>query len=201
MTTFRRNNQQGLTLIEMMIAMILGILVTGTILTVFISNVKSATENVKMIRLNQELRVVMGFVSDELKRAGYSADPDNEEFINQLSVPVAPDNDCVIYSYDVNANGLRNAAEENFGFRLENQQIQWGRNVSCTGSSGWQSLTFLENSRITNFTILPPPTPLTNGGITIQQYEVTITGETNLNPGTASRTISEVIRIRNDDLS
>lgn len=196
-----QKHQSGLTLIEMMIAMIIGLFITGAIIAVFISNVKSSTETVKMIRLNQELRVVMGFVSDELKRAGYSADPDNEEFINQLIVPAAPDNNCVIYSYDLNANGVRNAAEENFGFRLEDQQIQWGRNVTCAGASGWESITFLDNSIITNFTISPPVAPITNGNVTVQQYEVTITGETSLNPGIASRTISEVIRIRNDDLS
>ncbi len=194
-------HQSGLTLIEMMIAMIIGLFITGAVIAVFISNVKSSTETVKMIRLNQELRVVMGFISDELKRAGYSADPDNEEFINQLSVPAAPNNDCVIYSYDLDANGVRNAAEENFGFRLENRQIQWGRNVTCAGASGWESLTFLENSSITDFAITPPLVPITNGSVTVQQYEVTITGETTLNPGTATRTISEIIRIRNDDLS
>ena len=61
------NKQTGITLIELIIAMILGIFVSGAIITIFITNVKAATENIKMIHLNQDLRTVMGFVSDEIK--------------------------------------------------------------------------------------------------------------------------------------
>lgn len=179
--------------------MIIGLFITGAIIAVFISNVKSSTETVKMIRLNQELRVVMGFISDELKRAGYSADPDNDEFISELFV--SPSNDCILYSYDSDGNGVRTAAEENFGFRLESEQIQWGRNVNCNAAAGWESLTFTENSRITSFTILPPTNLITNGSVNIRRYEITIVGETDLIPGTATRSISEVVRIRNEDIS
>lgn len=188
-------NQSGLTLIEMMIAMLIGLLVTGSIIAIFISNVKSSSENMKMIHLNQELRTVMGFMSDEIKRSGYSADASVATFIDDFNTATA---NCVLYSYDVNGNGVQ-TTNEKFGFRLNGNTIEWGSNVACGSNTNWQSLTEPNIADITAFTIVPNDIPA--GTIVIKQLVITITGVTTLNPGNASRTISETIRVRNEDAS
>lgn len=187
--------QSGLTLIEMMIAMLLGLLVTGSIITIFISNVKSSSENIKMIHLNQELRTVMGFMSDEIKRSGYSADATVTTFIDDFNTATA---NCVLYSYDVNGNGVQ-TTNEKFGFRLNGNTIQWGSNVACGSNINWQGLTEPNMADITVFSIVPSDIPA--GTVIIKQIVITITGVTTLNPGTASRTITETIRVRNEDAS
>jgi type II secretory pathway component PulJ len=187
--------QIGLTLIEMMIAMLLGLLVTGSIITIFISNVKSSSENIKMIHLNQELRTVMGFMSDEIKRSGYSADATVTTFIDDFNTATA---NCVLYSYDVNGNGVQ-TTNEKFGFRLNGNTIQWGSNVACGSNINWQGLTEPNMADITVFSIVPSDIPA--GTVIIKQIVITITGVTTLNPGTASRTITETIRVRNEDAS
>jgi Tfp pilus assembly protein PilW len=195
--------QAGLTLIEMMIAMLLGLLVTGSIIAIFISNVKSSSENIKMIHLNQELRTVMGFMSDELKRSGYSGNPATTSFMDDFDTGTA---NCVLYAYDVDGNGLQ-ATGERFGFKLSpingKGVIQWGQNrTSKTCTSGiWTALTQAGTADITALTLVPTSVSTANPTINVQKLKIIITGETVLNPGTASRTIEETIRVRNEDAS
>lgn len=193
--TMKIKKQSGMTLIEMMIAMLIGLLVTGAVIAIFISNVKSSSENIKMIHLNQELRTVMGFMSDEIKRSGYSADATVASFIDYFNTATA---NCVLYSYDVNGDGVQ-TTNEKFGFRLNGNTIQWGSNVVCGANANWQNLTSPNIANITVFSIVP--TDLPAGTIIIKQLVITMTGVTTLNPGTASRTITETIRVRNEDAS
>ena len=123
--------QAGLTLIEMMIAMVLGLFVTAVIITVFSTNVRSSTENIKMIRLNQELRGVMTMMADELKRAGYSANPSESAFMDDLNFTST----CSRYSFDDDGDGVQDA-DERFGFRLIDSKVQWSRNATGTGCTG-----------------------------------------------------------------
>lgn len=191
------SKQSGITLIEMMIAMILGLLVVGAIITIFISNVKSSSENIRMIHLNQELRSVMGFMSDELKRAGYSADPDSSEFIDEIYTATP---NCILYAYDVDGDGVRDN-NERFGFKLDGSAIEWGQNrtaKTCT-SGVWTALTETTIANITALTIVPTAISTANSTIQVQHIDVTIIGQISLNPGIASRQVTDTIRVRNED--
>jgi type IV pilus assembly protein PilW len=202
-------NQKGLTLIEMMIAMVIGLLVVGTVITIFITNVRSNRDNVSMIRLNQELRGVMTFISDEVKRAGYSTDSGVNDFIEEFDIST----NCIRYGYDdpsVGTYGVLDASER-FGFRAVDtaadadsdiDTIEWGRsNTDNTCDNGtWNPITEYDLAEITNFTVADTSVLAISGTINIPQVTVSITGQTTLSGGTiASRTISEVIRLRNDE--
>ena len=193
--------QQGLTLIEMMIAMVIGVILSGAIIAIFISNIKSATDTVKMTRLNQELRGVMTLISDELKRSGYSADATNSAFAAEFNFNAGQS--CLRYSYDENGDGVQDATES-FGFQLLNNAIRWTNSVTsdaCAGS-GWQSITDTDIATITAFTVdLPASGAIAAGTININQVEVTLTGQVDLRPNDATRTITETVRVRNEDAS
>lgn len=196
-----KKNQQGLTLIEMMIAMVIGLLVVGVVITMFVTNVRSNRDNVSMIRLNQELRGAMTFISNELKRSGYSADPTNNAFIDELAIVGG---NCLRYAYDEDEDGTLDTGgdPEHFGFRLNANALEWSRDNSsgaCGGS--WDDITDINIASITAFTITPSPiVAIPAGSVGIYTITVTLTGTTQLSGGTvASRTISEEIRIRNDD--
>lgn len=204
--------QTGLTLIEMMIAMILGLFVTAAIITVFSTNVRSSTENIKMIRLNQELRGVMSMMADELKRAGYSNDQTVTDFMDDVSFTTT----CARYSYDEDNNAVR-GADERFGFRLTNDTdtIEWSRNATGTGCTGgdWTEITDPNLARITalEFDITGSVNTLgttgsdtftTTSGVSIYEVNITLTGTTDLPHSSAAndprRTMTEIIRIRNE---
>jgi len=221
--------QTGLTLIEMMIAMVLGLFVTAVIITVFSTNVRSSTENIKMIRLNQELRGVMTMMVDELKRHGYSSESTNADFMNDFNI----DSTCVRYSYDeINRDPSGSEVDgeqdtdERFGFKLENNTIMWTRSGGDVGATKgapdcdngvWESLTIVDIASITALKFDPTGSVNTGGlsgsgvvnaittttGVSVYDVTITLTGTTDLphssNANDPRRTITETIRIRNED--
>lgn len=199
-----RNTQKGLTLIELMIAMTLGIFVTGVIVTVFTTIVRSNVENMKMIRLNQELRGAMTFMVDEIKRTGYSADPAESAFMTAF-YPV--NSSCILYSYDNDGDGLRDS-DEHFGFRLDTSvdQIKWASNATDSCSFG-EPITDVNMAEITMLYFdltgsindhgsadIPP-----TSGVSVYDVTITLSGTIDLPHGpNPTRTLTETIRVRND---
>lgn len=201
-------DQKGFTLVEMLIASVLGLFVTGVIITVFSTNVRSSTENIQMVRLNQELRGVMALMTDELKRAGYSADSQNSDFMDELNFTST----CVRYSYDDDANKVQDS-DEHFGFRLQNNKVEWSRNATGTGCTGgtWAALTTIDVASIVtlDFDISGSINSLgetgvnaltTTNGVTLIDVGITLVGQKQL-PHTitpAKRTIFDTVRLRNE---
>jgi len=215
-----KHKQVGLTLIEMMIAMVLGLFVTAVIITVFSTNVRSNTENIKMIRLNQELRGVMTMMVDELKRHGYSNESSVSAFMDELNFTST----CARYSYDENNNAVIGDtapdSNERFAFRLNSDKtIEWtskANGAGCvTASTGdWDDITDPNIASITtlDFDItgsintggVSGVTALTtNFGVSVYDVTITLTGKTDLphssDANDPRRTIIETIRIRNED--
>jgi prepilin-type N-terminal cleavage/methylation domain-containing protein len=89
-TTKRR--QSGVTLIELMISLVLGLIVTGAVLALIASIIKSNGETIKTTRLTQELRAMSDVLAMEVRRARGLSDP----LANVGSGGVGPVSDCDI---------------------------------------------------------------------------------------------------------
>lgn len=112
-----RKNALGLSLVELMIAMAIGLVVVGSVLSFTMSSLNTNTEYVQATRLSQELRNSMDFISRELRRSGYDQNigsyPARYSVSNLTPSPfgrILTNNDangdgttgdgCVIYAYD-----------------------------------------------------------------------------------------------------
>jgi len=200
--------QRGVTLIEMMIAMVLGLFVVGAITSVFLTNVKTNTANLKMIRLNQELRGAMTFMVDEIKRTGYSADPGNALFINAFDASTAS---CILYSYDADNDGTQ-GPNELFGFRLDtdDDEIKWSNSattacdfsqpITDANMATIDSLSFDVSNSVNQVANVIGTNALSAAtGVSVYDVTITLTGSTDLlGADDPSRTITETIRVRND---
>jgi len=217
--------QSGLTLIELMIAMVLGLFVSAVTISIFSTTVRSNVENMKMIRLNQELRGAMTMMVNELKRHGYSSINTNADFMNDFNFSST----CVRYSYDEikrdpsgsEIDGVRDA-DERFGFKLKDNAIEWTRNggdiggtlgsPSCNAGT-WTPITDPNLAKITTLAFNVDNSVNTEGttgsaavdsgiGVSIYEVTITLTGTTDLasssDANDPSRTIAETIRIRNE---
>jgi|TARA_R110002096_G_scaffold246654_1_gene438866 prepilin-type N-terminal cleavage/methylation domain-containing protein len=206
-------SQKGLTLIEMLIALVLGLFVTAIIISVFSTNVRSSNENIRMIRLNQELRGVMTLMVDEIKRHGYSFDPTDNNFMNKLDYDSA--NTCLNYSYDSDTtDGSFDASKDLFAFQLRSDNIIYWNTTSCAPSIGGQPLTETNIANITTLNFDFSGSANTNGasgltalttldGVSVYDVTITLTGTTDLPHSSEAndprRTIIETIRMRNED--
>ena len=109
-----RNNRKrnaGLGLVEMMVALTCGLIVTGAALQFLFSTLRSNTAFVRTAVFAQDLRSTMDYVSRELRRAGY--DENAMKYIalqegSAITSPFAPmqivnedaADSCVVYAYD-----------------------------------------------------------------------------------------------------
>jgi prepilin-type N-terminal cleavage/methylation domain-containing protein len=111
---FLSNRARGFSLVELMVALVAGLIVSAAVLAFFFSGMRSNAEFVQSTRLTQELRNTMDIMTRELSRAGY--DQNALGFLAQANTsPFAPvciaaaaTGDCVIFAYDsgVGTRGL-----------------------------------------------------------------------------------------------
>lgn len=101
----------GFSLIELMIALVAGLIVSGAVLAFTVSSLRVNSEYVRSTRLTTELRNSLSFISEDLRRAGY-----DENSMNYVSRPAGftgfspfsamqivnpgASNGCVVYAYD-----------------------------------------------------------------------------------------------------
>ncbi|MDD1829719.1 pilus assembly protein PilW [Photobacterium sp. ZSDE20] len=86
---------KGSTLVEMMVASVIGIIATGTIGSIFITNQRISSENSLELLLSQNLFSATQMMKEEIWRAGYDSDSGksiklsgatNTIYVNQVSV-------------------------------------------------------------------------------------------------------------------
>lgn len=134
--------QYGYNLIEIMIALLLGLFVIGSTLTIYINTVKGSSDTVKAARLNHDLEAAMSLMINDIRRAGYwggarvGANSNNNPFtsetgdvtdvkVRNLADPITDltSGDCLLYSYDNNGDGTVDS-NERYGFRLREGSIE-----------------------------------------------------------------------------
>lgn len=107
--------QTGFTLIEIMIALVLGLIVVGGAITIYITTIKGSSDTIKSARLNYDVDSVMVLMINDIRRAGYwggaiAGSDATENPYTVTSLPAAPPTnfaltDINVYAYDGHANG------------------------------------------------------------------------------------------------
>ncbi|MBQ0721331.1 MAG: prepilin-type N-terminal cleavage/methylation domain-containing protein [Gammaproteobacteria bacterium] len=156
--------EQGVSLIELLIGLAVGAIIAAGALTVFAKINFSGIENVRMVRLNEQLRSTLDVIHRDLQRAGYVnawqagdttiADLDFAAMNDFGTITLggtcadgdgdgADECDCITYNYDFDKDGaLHLGGEETFGFRLNANAVERDTvSATCAGGAGWQDAT------------------------------------------------------------
>lgn len=154
-----KRHQTGLTLIELLIGMLVGLIVVAGGINVFATSVRGQSENIKLTRLNQDMRAMMDIMVRDIRRAGFVTDDpannaalQNNPFFDDLTTGATTDiaiydsGSCIVYAYNRNNDNPPVVNdEERFGFRLNNDgELEMRRdgttNENCTNGD-WQPIT------------------------------------------------------------
>ncbi len=98
-------NKKGFTLIEIMIAMLVGGLVTGAIYSSFISQQQNALIQDQIVEIQQNMRAAVDIMTREIRMAGFDDTEKTHLELTPASVLVAGPAQIVI-SMDLNFNGM-----------------------------------------------------------------------------------------------
>jgi prepilin peptidase dependent protein B len=157
-----QKRQTGVTLIELLIGMLIGLIVAAAGLSVFITSLKGQADNIKLSRLNQDMRAMMDLMERDIRRAGFvTSDPttnlaalQNNPFFDATTggasteLTVYNGGACLVYAYNRDNDSPPFVdSNERAGFRLNNGNLEMRRsgdtNEDCDDGD-WQSITEAE---------------------------------------------------------
>jgi len=209
--------EAGLTLIELMIGMLLGLIVVGIATQMYISTLGLTKQTAATTRLAQELRTVIDLIASDIKRAGYyssaavASNPYSSIVSGDLPIYVFDTNgdldyDCVILGYENNSSG-----EHIYGYKLDGSNISMlsvssyaaGSQADCTGTSfivsgGWEQLTDSRAVLINALSFTLEPNSLASWAAASSKYidiEIVATSAVDQN---VVKKLKESVRVRNE---
>lgn len=155
------HQQRGLSLVELMVGMVIGLVILAAAGTMYISSARTGRDTLISAQLNTTLRGAMEVMADEIRRAGYSlAGGRNSAFMSRgagtfSDLNVSADGTCVEFSYDSDNDGTLDNAEYS-GFRVQGLAVQMrngGAGVVANCANGnWEAITDPNSVRIVNHT-------------------------------------------------
>lgn len=135
----------GYTLIEMMVALALGLIISAAVTGLVVANINNNNAMIKGMRASEEARALNEIITRELRRARYDAAAlgnlgSGASGTTFKTIDTAT-SECIKYAYDANGNGAGDSGE----FRMFSRQVVGGKgvvkfgqfadaaSVSCTG--------------------------------------------------------------------
>ena len=221
-----RTGQTGVSLIELLIGITIGLFIVGASLTTLLTHLRESRSLVAQSRLMQDLRATSDLMARDLRRVGYWGAADHGVWqpgamagvsgtaVNPyaaVTTSASPASTIAFrYSRDAVENGLVDDNEQ-FGYRLRSGVLELK-----LGTSPWQAMTDITTMRVTRFEITPTEqhqslagsctAPCAAGDIScppqlkVRSLMLTLTAR-----GTgdvpAERSVRTRVRLRNDSVS
>lgn len=193
--------QHGFSLVELMISIVIGMLVVNGALIVYSSTYGANSSQMRLSRINNDLRMAMTQITRDLKRSqsknwpAYDWYTDDEvNFISDgggLANAPAVTGSTISVSYDDDSDGTPTT----YQYQLSGGAIQ-----GKIGSGAWTNITDPNVVTITAFTIVTTTNTITNCDhydATTSTYNISISG-TLVKDNSITRTIQETVRPRNE---
>lgn len=206
------SRQRGMTLVELMIGMAIGLLIVATGASLLVGQLRENRGMVQEARMTQDLRIAADMVARDLRRAGYrGGDGTGASTYTEITLgnTTTADGVALRYSRDATENNVVDSNEQ-FGFRLRSGAIELQ-----LGAGNWQALTDATLFTVTAFTITPQLQDINLGALCasactpgsncpphqqIRSFGVSITATLN-SDASVSRSAQSQARVRADAIT
>lgn len=207
----------GYTMVELLTALVINLFLMGGLITIFVSNVNHYHNSINVNRLNQQLETIMMMMSNEIRRAGYWANAQNDIGSTTNNNPfmasgtdITVSGSCILFTYDKNNSGTlpsisSSSDDERYGYRLNGNVLQarpWGAPYDCSASaSTWDNMTDSNVIQITSLSFTLNSSTITTGpgnkGLVQRSVDISITGRLTSNTS-ITKTLTKHVRLMND---
>lgn len=208
-----KHAQKGVSLVELMVGITVGLLILAGVSNLFADYIRSNKDLLAMTRLNQELRSATDLMARDIRRGGYWQNAINGVWYSGSAGVIANPYATVgtttgiTYNYALDTNDTVGATEA-FGFKLDTGALMMLKD------NAWTAVTDSNSTTITSFTITPTLRTISldclnlcpGGGtacypqMTVREFDISITGRSK-NDSTITRQIRESVRVRNDQVT
>lgn len=215
------NRQNGFSLVELMVALVIGSIFTLSAVTVMSNSLARSSDSVRMVQLSQELRATMNMVSGEIRRSGFDIDPlayyQSDRAVTSGLTMGTLDGEgnasCLQISYEDKTGATWNAVYSLFTVDSVGRiAVNMEADATCATAAsddGWNQITDPDLTHITALTIsrLVDETdmginPATGNTVQLgtESVQISITGQL-VEDATISRTVVNEMNLRNRYLS
>lgn len=203
--TFGRNKQLGLSIIELLIGVVIGIFIVGGAISLFLTTLDGSRRMLLEARLHQDLRTAADIVTRDLRRAGYwsTAVQGITGSITNPNRTVTATANTVTYTFDAPGS-----ANQQVIFSLSGGKIRMQ-----LGNADAQDLTDPSVMTVTQFAITARPNTIALGNlcntacagagcpsIEVRRYDITIEGQS-VADASIVRRLETSVRVRNDNIA
>jgi type IV pilus assembly protein PilW len=215
--------QRGLSIVELMVGVTVGLFIVGGALTLFTRNIINSRHMLAETRLNEDLRSAVDLMTRDLRRAGYwgnaiqgtiAVGATSSTVSNPYGSVTTPSATEIDYAFSTDPTTEDNALDnyEKFGIRLNSStgvlQLQ-------TSNGSWSDVTDASSLTITSLSITPTTTTLPLGQfcakvcgvgtpncptVTVRSFAIVVSGRS-VSDSTLKRSLHSTVRVRNDQIS
>lgn len=193
MKSSRRTQVRGFTLIELMVAMTIGLIVIGATLALVLAIINSNNQTIRATRLTQELRATSAVITSDLKRARGVLDPWSAAKLGNPYKVITATEGCLRYGYANAAGGNFHAISWSAGGPVRLDADDVAANATCGAGESLSSDSVVIDSL--KFSETPPGNVSVIGPVTGRQIIVTLTGHL-LSDAAIKRTYSQAVFVR-----
>ncbi len=215
------SHQRGLTMVELLIGMAVGLFIVAAATSLMTANLRENRNLLIESRLMQDLRSAADMITRDLRRAGYWAAANAgvrsdgggavlaNPYVAVTPVNASADNVSFRFSRDATENNTVDSNEQ-FAFRLRNGAIELQ-----LGAGNWQALTDAATLTVTEFSVSPTveeislagfcATPCPAGSSTcpprqqVRSLAVVVSGRAT-GDARLTRSVRSQVRLRNDPI-
>lgn len=222
-------NMAGMSLIELMIAIVIGLIVLGGLTSIVVATMRTNTDNMRMTRLTQEMRGAMQLVTSDLRRSGFSQNALQDIGAGATANPFIAvdyidgdadgidDDDCILYSFDSDIGGASSidgtqetAEQHGVRYNADELTVEYkdGSGSGCDLDADWEPMTDPELVEVTALTFGDvdgdgafPCVEITGGSaVILREIQITMTGRL-ADDAEVQRTLQDTVRVRNDEVN
>lgn len=212
--------QNGMSLIELLVSMTLGLLLLGAASSMALSSLFANKDGLRNMALEQEIQPIMSLMVRELRRSGYSRDANDDaaipsQYFRKINMPGAAvttfsskkiyTGNCIIFRYDRIQSGTppNNTLTSNevSGFMKNNGQVlmltspvNLAINTCDPSDPAWQPMNTMERINVSNLSFVATTETVSNADL-INKIDITLTGASP--NGTFSSTLKNSAQLRN----
>lgn len=207
-----RKNQRGISVIEVLVGFVIGVVIVSAIVGLFSTTITGSQQVLLKGKLDKELNATLDMIVTDVQRAGYWANATTSQtnpftVTGSSDITVNASNNCFTFTYDITGSGTVSTANE-FGYGLNTatntimaRPLTAGADFSCATKSGWVALTDSSVIQVTAFTVTLNTVPISpTGGTDTTSYRtltLTITGNLT-NDSTLTATVTRTIKLYNN---
>ncbi|MFH1490185.1 MAG: prepilin-type N-terminal cleavage/methylation domain-containing protein [Pseudomonadota bacterium] len=169
-------SEQGFTLTELLVAMVIGLIVMAAVYSTYMSQLKSNEITQEVSAVQQNLRAAMYYLEREIRMAGYNptgATGANKPTFTDISDANDPTDPAITFTKDLDANGT---IETNTAEQVTFWRDSGAKELKMKLGTGGDARTLAQNITTLTFSLLNNTGGAALTGANVRSVQITLAG-------------------------